>query len=127
MGHWILFFIKDFHLYYFDSFGFTPEDYGWDITDFFGSYPTCKTIVFVDPIQNEFSYVCGAYTILFSYLMCKNYSLGYIKSLFTRYRRKNDSYAVSYLYSLVGINLTCNPKYCPNHMYFGKCRAYCTC
>ena len=54
MGHWILFFIKDFHLYYFDSFGFTPEDYGWDITDFFGSYPTCKTIVFVEPIQNEF-------------------------------------------------------------------------
>ena len=29
MGHWILLFIKNSHLYYFDSFGNSPNTYGY--------------------------------------------------------------------------------------------------
>lgn len=65
MGHWILFYVSNQHLYFFDSFGIDPMQYGWDIARFFSSYGGCKTIVFNRPIQSEFSYVCGAYVILF--------------------------------------------------------------
>ena len=75
-----------------------------------------------------------------SFLMCVALILSYLAILcvkpilwdilnlcLQKNRRKNDSYVVSYLYSLVGITLSCKPMYCPSYMYFGKCRAYCTC
>lgn len=127
MGHWILFYIRNHHLYFFDSFAFSPNDYEWDIADFFNTYPTNKTIVFSNQIQNELSYVCGVYTIFFGYFMSKKYSINRIKSIFTRNTRRNDSYVVSFLHSLVGITLTCEQKYCHAYMYSGKCRKYCDC
>ena len=127
MGHWILFYIKDFHLYYFDSFAISPIDYGWDINDFFRLYPGNKTEVFHVPIQNEVSFVCGGYTIIFAFYMSMDYTLSYIKSLFTRNRRKNDSFIVSRLYSLTGVNVTCHQNFCPNLMFYEKCRKYCSC
>ena len=127
MGHWVLFYIKSFHLYFFDSFGLHPSEYGWDIGDFFEKYPLRKTIVFENAIQNDFSFVCGAYVIIFSYLTCKNYSIRRIKSLFSKNTRKNDSFIASYLYSLIGITISCNQMFCPNYMFFSNCRKFCKC
>jgi len=127
MGHWILFYIKDFRLYYFDSFGLSPIDYGWDIDHFYTTYTGYKTKVFHTAIQNDTSYVCGAYTIFISFYMSMDYSLFYIKSLFTRNRRRNDSFIVSRLYSLVGLDIECNQNFCSNLMFFEKCRKFCSC
>ena len=127
MGHWVLFYIKSFHLYFFDSFGLHPSEYGWDIGDFFEKYPLRKTIVFEKAIQNDFSFVCGAYVIILSYLTCKNNSIRRIKSLFSKNTRKNDSFIASYLYSLIGITISCNQMFCPNYMFFSNCRKFCKC
>ena len=126
-GHWVLYYISQNRLFYFDSFAMTPKDYGFDIESFYKSYPYDKIIVFNNQIQNDKSNVCGAYTIISSYLMCKNYSLRRIKSLFTKNTRRNDSYTTSFLYSLVGITLKCNRSFCPKAMFLGKCRKFCEC
>ena len=127
MGHWVLLFIKDFCLYYFDSFGLSPVDYGWDIEHFYTSYPGYKAQVFHTPIQNDVSYVCGAYTIFFAHCMSMDYSLSHIRKLFTRNRRRNDSFIVSRIYSLVGMDVECQSNFCSNLMFFEKCRKYCSC
>ena len=127
MGHWILFYIKNFRLYFFDSFAMSPVEYGWDIDSFFTSYPGYKTEVFQSPIQNDVSYVCGAYTIFFAHCMCMDYSLFHIKTLFTRNRRRNDSFVVSRVYSLVGLDIECKSDFCTSLMFFDKCRKYCLC
>ena len=127
MGHWVLFYIKEFHLFFFDSFGLHATQYGSDIKNFFESYQYRKSLVFDHAIQNELSYLCGAYVLIFSYLKCKNYSVRQIKSLFTRNTRKNDSFIASYLYRLIGIKLSCNQMFCPKRMFFTSCRKYCVC
>ena len=42
MGHWILYYIKDNVLYFFDSFGQPPNVYGLDIALFFNTYNGTK-------------------------------------------------------------------------------------
>ena len=88
MGHWLLFFIKNYKLYFFDSFGLTPETYNWDINDFYHNYPYEKLTVFDKAIQNDSSYVGGSYVIFFAYSMCKEYSLCRIISTFTDKKKK---------------------------------------
>ena len=127
MGHWVLFFIRNYHLYYFDSFGMNPEIYKGDISMFFKSFQGFKTIVFNKPIQNDFSYVCGAYTIILAYFMTKNNSINLIKSKFTKNTCRNDNFIVKKLYSVAGISLTCNQLLCPNEMSHINCKHYCEC
>ena len=127
MGHWILFYIRDYYLLFFDSFALEPRFYGWDIEEFYEMYPGCKSIMISRPLQNEFSYVCGAYCVVVSYLLSKNYTVKRIHSLFTKKTRKNDSYVSNYLYSLVGVSLSCNQQFCPGTMFGSTCRNYCSC
>ena len=42
MGHWILFYIRDYNLLFFDSIALEPKFYGWDIEEFYQLYPVCK-------------------------------------------------------------------------------------
>ena len=127
MGHWILFFIRDFELLFFDSFAMTPEYYDWEIYDFFEAYPYKKKIVFNKPLQRDSSYTCGAYSITFAYYMTKGKTLYYIKSLFSNNKTKNDSYVVSFLYSLVGFQQNCSIELCPNVNFNNKCNMFCIC
>ena len=127
MGHWILFYIRDYNLLFFDSFALEPRFYGWDIEEFYEMYPGCKSIMKNRPFQNEFSYVCAAYNIVISYLLSKNYSISRIKSMFTKNTRKNDSLVSNYMFSLVGVGLSCTQKFCPGIMFGSNCRNYCQC
>ena len=77
MGHWVAFYIKDYNLIFIDSFGMTPEFYGWDINDFYALYPGCRSKMLNKPIQNEFSYVCGAYCVVMPYLLSKFFNQAY--------------------------------------------------
>ena len=87
-GHWVSFFIRNQHCYFFDSFGFSPDDYGSDILDFYSFFSGYKTVVFKKPIQDDFAYTCGAYAIVFSYYMCKGYSVRCIKLMLGFNRKK---------------------------------------
>ena len=125
MGHWILFFIRNYHLYYFDSFAMDPSVYGGDISNYFKSYHGYKTIVVENPVQNDFSYVCGAYAIIFAYFMSRDNSLPYIKSMFTKNTCKNDKFVVTKLYSLTGFTLACNKLSCKCN--YSICKNFCEC
>ena len=67
MGHWIVFYIKNFNLLFIDFSGMNRKFYGWDIDDFYCLCPGCKNIMQNEPTQSEFSYVCGAYCVVLSY------------------------------------------------------------
>ena len=127
IGHWILFFIKNMHLYYFDSFGNNPNNYGYRTSKFYNTYPKNKTIVFNSPVQADFSYFCGAYVIYFSYMMCLDYSTGFIKNKFTNNKKNNDKVVSRFVYKKSGIEHTCNSFFCPSYMFLTRCRQFCSC
>ena len=124
IGHWLLIFINEKNtIYFFDSFGNEPQFYGQNISKCFDSYPFRKVIVFSKPIQNEFSMVCGAYVIMFGYLMSKHRKASYIKSKFGRNSCKNDEIAVNFLYKNIGSGA----DLCPRVVFNRKCNRNCHC
>ena len=127
MGHWLLFYIKDFNLYFFDSFGLAPFNYGGDVHSFFNKYNNFKTMVFNSPIQSDSSYVCGAYVIYFAYMMSRNYSYLILKKKFTKNKRKNDSIVSNFIYKITRTQIKCNSSFCPSYMFLTSCRKYCSC
>ena len=88
MGHRFVLYNKDYNILFIDSFGINPKFYGRDIKDFYALYPGCKNMMLKKPIQNEFSYVCGAYCVVTSYFLSKNYTINRFKSVFIKNTRK---------------------------------------
>ena len=127
MGHWIMYYIKDFNIYFFDSYGSHPTEYGMCIEEFYNSYPYNKIIVFDREIQDDSSYVCGVYAIYFAYSMCNNKSINMIKKKFGKNRNKNDLFVTGFLYKLLGLSISCNKNYCPSIMHSHKCKKFCLC
>ena len=127
MGHWILFYIKYSVLYFFDSFGENIKTYGLDIESFFSSFNGDKVIAIRSPLQDDLSYVCGAYVIYFAYMMGKNHSIYSIKSKFSKNRKRNDIYVTKFILIKTRTYITCNRRYCSSYMFQTKCRQYCTC
>ena len=127
MGHWILFYIKDCVLYFFDSFGQSLDIYGLDIESFYTSYTGPKIKVFNSPLQDDMSYVCGPYVIYFAYMMSKNHSTYYIKSRFNKNKKRNDTLVTKFIFLKTKIEIRCNLKYCSGYMFNTKCRKFCSC
>ena len=65
MGHWIVLYIRDGILHYFDSLAACPTQYGGAIHKLYSDYPREKIIVFDNPLQSDTSFACGAYAIFF--------------------------------------------------------------
>ena len=128
IGHWVMFYILDYHMYFFDSLGKEPSYYTGDIYRVYNQHMFNKTIVFKNRIQNIYSSVCGAYVIYFAYEMFKHENICIIKSKFTLAYFKNDDIVVKYVNKLLGIDTTCNAKFCPMYMYLqNSCQKYCKC
>ena len=72
IGHWVLIYINDIYMYFFDSLGATPSYYGGDISKIFENTSKYRIIVFSEPIQSKNSSVCGAYVIFFCYEIIKH-------------------------------------------------------
>ena len=131
MGHWVLFLVKENILYFFDSFGFKPKLYGYNIKFFFENFPNHKEVVFDYPIQDKKSLYCGIYTIFFSYLLfIKNISTRMIKrkKLFSRIcLERNDSYVKKFVFSKLKIKHSCNIDLCPGIIFETTCNRECIC
>ena len=126
IGHWILVFCCNNTTFFFDSMGQKPEAYGPKISNFFYSYPFKRIIVFTRQIQNSFSMVCGAYSIMFAYLMAKNGRISFIKSKFGRNTCKNDEIAIKFLYNLLGYD-SCFKFLCSKKVFHRNCMVPCHC
>ena len=127
MGHWVMYYVKDFTMYFFDSFGCSPSEYGLDIAKIYNLYRFKKHVVFNREIQDESSYVCGLYTLYFAYLMCNNKTIEFINKKFGKNRSKNDLFVINYINKLLGLRFTCKKVFCSSLMYSYKCRNYCVC
>ena len=127
IGHWILMYINNRNLFFFDSFGNTPSFYGGDISRIYDLYGYSKSIVFDYPIQSFDSFVCGAYVIYFGYEMCAHANSFLIKNAFTRFRRGNDKKVVRYVDKKMGISDMCCIDFCPRYMYDIPCKTSCNC
>ena len=128
IGHWVLFYIKDYCLYFFDSLGKDPEYYDGDIKKFYNQFMFDKLVVFRKQIQNSTSSVCGAYVIYFAYILFTCENVYRLKAKFTLQYVKNDKIVVNFVDKLFGIEQSCNINYCPVYMYMeNKCREDCKC
>ena len=112
MGHWILFFMRNRELLFFDSFGLHPEVYNGSIYKFYCAYPGRKRIITNSALQNKFSLVCGAYVIYVAFMLSTNRSLCTTFSKFSSNTCKNDRFVVRFLYNVASIVLSCNDKIC---------------
>ena len=68
MGRWILYYIKDSVLYFFDSFGQPLEVYGLDIKSFFSTYTVDGVKLFNSPLQDDILYVYVKHTLYISHI-----------------------------------------------------------
>ena len=128
IGHWLLFYKINHCLFFFDSFSLEPLAYGGEISKFFNEYPYHKILGTNHQVQNESSYVCGAYTIFFASMMSNGYSLEKINSTFTKNTtKKNDLIVTNFLYSSIGIELSCDQNFCPSIVFSTRCRNFCCC
>ena len=127
MGHWVVIVIKNNVLFFLDSMGNKPNFYGFNISNCFESFPRRKVVVFSRPVQNEFSLVCGAYVIVFAYIMCKYGKISFIKSKFGRNTCRNDIVVLKFLYKLIGFNNRCNDFLCSRTTFNRKCEKDCLC
>ena len=125
-GHWILFYIDRFNLYYFDSFSFSPEEYGGAISSFYQTYPGYKIKAIKHPIQSDMSYVCGAYCIYFAFKMCRNRFNDLSRTLGVN-RERNDRIVIQFFENLVGTRLSCRTLFCPMSMFNERCKYFCRC
>ena len=89
-------------------------------------YTGDKVKVFNSPLQDDISYVCGAYTIYFAYMMAKNHSTYYIKIRFSKNKKRNDSLVTKFIFLKTKIQITCNSQNCKTYMFQTKYRKYCS-
>ena len=95
MSLWIIFYIRDYNLLFFDPFALEPWFYGWDIEEFYQLYPGCESIMISRPLLNEFSYACGAYCVVISYLLSKNYTVKRTHPLFYKKKTSEKTFRMS--------------------------------
>ena len=121
LGHWVMYAKKNNELFFFDSFGISPISYGGDISRLYRTFNQHKMIVFNYPIQDKSSFICGLYSIFFSFfLYVKNYSVALIRSqkIFSKtYTKRNDFFVKKYIHKLTGFQLLCNEILCPLMIY----------
>ena len=101
-GHWLLVYIHNYQLNYFDSYGLDPSLYGGALFEFIKNYPKTTLNVFSRELQQENSIVCGIYTIFFSHKMFTRTALKNIKSYFGKNRKSNDAKMLNYFLKLTG-------------------------
>ena len=74
------------------------------------------------------SYVCGAYTINFAYMMmARNHSTHYIEARFGWSKKLDDSIVTKLIFLKTKTQITCNSQNCSSYMFQTKCRKYCSC
>ena len=93
--HWVaIYFNKEKEAEFFDSFGFSAEQYNFDkyIKRFSINY-TYNTF----QIQNIDSYFCGYYCLYFIMLKSRGFSMKQINGLFSKTNFKINDYLVSHI------------------------------
>ena len=127
IGHWVSLVCRDGVLYFLDSFAMHPSVYKGEIYRIFSSYLGDKKVVFESPLQSPNSYVCGAYTVYFSYMMCINRSVYEIKMKFSVNKKCNDKFVRKFIMKLTGTSVKCNSEFCPAYMFMTNCSKRCSC
>lgn len=128
IGHWVMMWIYDNVLYFFDSLGKSPFNYKGEILNFYLKYQGRKCLVFNIQIQSSFEYTCGAYCIFFAYTLTKNFSINSLHRKFKTYNtRYNDKLVKRFIYKVTKTQYTCNSLFCSEYMFLNGCRAKCEC
>jgi hypothetical protein len=127
MGHWVMFYSNGQRIIFLDSFGFSPNVYAGNISEYFNSFEYC-TVAINKAIQNNHSYVCGAYCIYYIYYLCKNISLGVINRRFhTKTKLRNDIKVEKFVMNLTNTRQTCVRDMCSLYTFNTKCEKICNC
>jgi hypothetical protein len=84
--HWVS---DDYNVEFFDSFGKSPQFYGWDIS---GNVKYNKKT-----LQSLDSDVCGMYCLFFLYFRCRGLKMESILQKFSTNRVQNDRFVVDFV------------------------------
>ena len=114
MGHWVLFFVDNGILFYFDSLGRTPDEYGKNIQIFYLLFEGIKNIVFKKRVQAESTLTCGAYCLVFAHMISNGYSLRNIRRKFGISPNRNERFVVDYLFNMGKFKDRCIDSFCPS-------------
>ena len=90
--HWIALWMDSDRLEFMDSFGHSPEYYGWSF-----NVPTLRNAV---QFQSDQSITCGAYCLYFLYYRCRGFSMKSILENFSSDRTANDYTVTRFLHAL---------------------------
>jgi len=122
MGHWVLFIFYKNVLFFIDSLGGTPMNYGGKIYLYYHNFRSEKHVLIKSAIQRNWSLVCGAYTFFFIYKICNNMNPRKIlQSNFSRNKYKNDMIVRSFIFKHNKSHSGCGELSCSKHLFFEKC------
>ena len=124
IGHWILLYVRDDNIYFFDSFGRCIEDKDFGLSRYIKDYYPNKRLIHVItyPVQHDDSLLCGAYVIYVAYKLSRDESPWNIKQSFSRFNRKNNDMKMeAFIKKLTGNIFKCNTNYCPS-VFNMKCK-----
>lgn len=130
MGHWLLLYVYNKDVLFFDSFGLQPSNYNnVYINNFLHAFkPMNISVAQSYPLQSEKSLLCGAYCIYVSYHLCNNYSIENILAKFTvNSRMSNDKRVDNFLEDITGTRKHCNRFMCPTLTFNDVCKSKCNC
>ena len=70
MGHWVLLYIENRVIHFFDSFALHPDNYSKYLTNFLQKHKYFKLWLMKRQLQSVSSHTCGAYVLYFMYVIC---------------------------------------------------------
>ena len=130
IGHYVLFIYLNNVLYFFDSFGKSPRDYGGNIAYLYEMCFSKKKIISNYQTQTSNSLLCGVYCIFVAQLfLIKNKNIHEVRSIFSKKNlKKNDKLIEMFIYSSSILKGKCYRRLCPANMFKNrKCSNRCVC
>ena len=128
IGHWVVMYIYEKTLYFFDSYAKKPQFYGGNIDIFCKLFQGAIVFPVKKSIQEKGSFVCGGYSLYFAECIFKNMSISETMSIFSQKKPfENDVFIKNFVYSLIGSDKICKPQFCYRYMFNSDCNESCPC
>jgi len=130
MGHWVLLYVENKVIHFFDSFAIHPNNYSTYFTRFLCNHKGFKLWLMQRPLQSAASHTCGAYVLYFMYVICSNGLEALKNNLKRKFKNssalQNDRRILQFVYKKFSfLNSNCQETFCQNndeHCIFYLCK-----
>ena len=130
MGHWVLVYIENRVIYFFDSFAMHPKNYSPYFTRFLLKHEGFDLWLMERQLQSASSHTCGAYVLYFMHVICTK-GLQALRTILKKDFKhssglQNDRFILLYVYKYFPwLHFNCQETFCRNrykHCVFYLCK-----